>query len=122
MPEPALRGLIADNIATSTHPSTPKPLASATSGENSSMAQRSTASGEAASNSFEITCQSLSVVSSLIDSAAKAIVFFPTSPQMSDTLQFVAVSDTLQFVAGVRHTLVCRWLTERPLPQDHDKL
>src|SRR2546423_10838106 len=76
MPVPAVIGLSADNIAMSTHPSAPKPLASATFGENSSMAQRSTASGEAPSNSEEIASQSLSVVSSPICSAAKAIIIF----------------------------------------------
>src|ERR1700704_2774170 len=73
-------GLIADNIETSTQPSTPKPVANATSGENSSMAQRSTAFGEAVSNSSEIAFKSFSVVFSLIDSAVIDISHFQFAP------------------------------------------
>src|SRR6266576_4282615 len=110
MSEPALIGLIADNIAISTHPSAPQPLASAISGENSSMAQRSTVSGAAVSNSLEISCQSLSVVVSLIDSAAKAIIVSAMLVyHETEMCLFLTMSDTLQFVADVRHTSVCRW-------------
>src|SRR3954464_11893019 len=55
-------GLIAESIATSTQPSAPKPVASATSGPNSSTAQRKTASGGALSNLSEINLSSSSVI------------------------------------------------------------
>src|ERR1700687_1763625 len=58
-----------ESIAMSTHPSAPKPVATAMSGPNSSPAQRSMASGEAFSNSSETRFNSSAVVSCVNDKA-----------------------------------------------------
>src|SRR4029453_15851567 len=53
-----VRGLMTESIATSTHPSAPNPVARAISEPNSAIPQSSIASGEAVSNSSQITLRS----------------------------------------------------------------
>src|SRR4051812_32535581 len=67
-------GLIAESMATSTQPSAPKPVASATSGPNSSTAQRKTASGGALSNWSEINLSSSSPIDWANDGAEADII------------------------------------------------
>src|SRR3982751_3152403 len=83
-------GLIAASIATSTQPSAPKPVASATSGPNSSTAQRKTASGGALSNRSESDFSSLSVTAWANDGAEADIKRIPLIRNESVLQLFVA--------------------------------
>src|SRR6266536_5914782 len=64
-------------MSNSTQPSAPKPVASATSGPNSSMAQRSMSSGAACSNCCESVVSSTSAISSASCNSSAIINLLP---------------------------------------------